>query len=81
MLPSGLREKMDNNPAKFMDYVKKATPEQLKELGFHPNVHDGKTNLGAATGRPTDQNNDGRIDTIDTNNDGVADSNPKPTPQ
>lgn len=41
-LPSGLREKMDNNPAKFMDYVNNATEQQLKDIGLKTTVHDGK---------------------------------------
>jgi hypothetical protein len=45
-LPSGLREKYDNDPAKFMDDVKNATPAKLKELGLLKTVHDNRRKDG-----------------------------------
>ena len=51
-LPSQLREKMDNNPAKFMDYVKKASPQQLEEIGLKQTVHDGLRQDGTPVNPP-----------------------------
>jgi hypothetical protein len=50
-LPSGIREKFENNPAKFMNFINKASDEQLKEYGFSKNVHDGITAEGTHTGK------------------------------
>jgi hypothetical protein len=41
-LPSGLREKFGNNPAKFMDYVNKTDEQGLRDIGLQVTVHDGK---------------------------------------
>jgi phage internal scaffolding protein len=77
-LPSAWRNKFNNDPKQFLDFTQNPDngPEMAKMGMLRGN--DGFTISGTPSGAPTDINKDGKVDTIDTNADGIADSNPEP---
>jgi phage internal scaffolding protein len=78
-LPSAWRNKFNNDPKQFLEFTQNPDngPEMAKMGMLRGN--DGFTISGTPSNAPTDLNNDGKVDTIDTNADGVPDSNPPET--
>lgn len=74
-LPSDVRNRFKGNPKEFLAFVQNpANGEELVKMGIAKG-NDGFTRTGAPSGAPTDLNKDGKVDTVDTNADGVPDAN------
>lgn len=76
-LPLNAKRKFNNNPKEFLEFVQNpANGKEMIKLGLAQG-NDGLTAKGTPSGAPTDLNRDGRVDTVDSNADGVPDTNPK----
>lgn len=74
-LPPQIRTRFQGKPGQFLDYVQ--NPDnyaEMQKLGMTKGV-DGRRADGSPSGAPTDFNNDGNVDTVDTNADGIPDAN------
>ena len=77
-LPPKVRQRFKGDIKQFLDFTQNPDNfQEMSKLGLTKGV-DGFRADGTPSGAATDMNGDGRRDTIDTNADGVADSNPQP---
>ena len=75
-LPTKWKNRFNQDPNEFLKFVHDpGNGDEMIKLGMIKG-NDGFNLKGMPSGAPTDLNRDGKIDTIDTNADGVADSNP-----
>jgi phage internal scaffolding protein len=78
-LPTKWKNRFNQDPNEFLKFVHDpANGNEMISMGMIQG-NDGFNLSGQPSGAPTDLNKDGRIDTVDTNLDGVPDSNPKIT--
>jgi phage internal scaffolding protein len=78
-LPPQIRNRFKGDIKEFLNYTQ--NPDNFAEMQKFGMVkgNDGFRADGITpSGAPTDLNKDGRMDTVDTNADGVPDSNPAP---
>ena len=76
--PADIRNRFKNNPQEFLEFTNNPkNGSELIKMGLAKG-NDGFTQTGALSGAPTDLNKDGKVDTIDSNADGVPDTNPPP---
>jgi phage internal scaffolding protein len=74
-MPHEVRTRFANDPSKFLEFVNNPdNAQEMMSMGLIKG-NDGKTRTGAPSGAPTDLNNDGQVDTVDTNADGIPDAN------